>query len=106
MDKAELRSLVFAALRNQPETHIDGVKTRIRNLAVDYQSADDLIVHEILWELLTQGVLAPGMSPTHLDLPSIHVTEFGLKVLETGDVQPHDPDGYLTHLQELLDIFW
>lgn len=102
MDKAELRPLVFAVLRTQPQTQFDGVKSRLRNLTVDYQSEDDLLVHEILWELLTQGVLAPGMSATYLDLPYIHITEFGQKVLESADAQPHDPHGYLDRLQTLV----
>ena len=75
MEKAELRSLVYSVLRTQPQTHFDGVKSRLRNLSVEFEPADDLLVHEILWELLVQGILAPGMNASNLELPYLHVTE-------------------------------
>jgi hypothetical protein len=99
MDKSELRALVFSALRSQPQTHFDGVKSRLRNLSVEYETADDLLVHEILWELLIQGILSPGMNASNLDLPYLHVTEYGLQVLQANKFLPYDYDGYMANLE-------
>ncbi len=103
MEKAELRSLVFSALRSQPQTHFDGVKSRLRNLSVEFEAADDLLVHEILWELLVQGILAPGMNASNLDLPYLHVTEYGLKVIQGNKTVPYDYDGYMANLEQTSD---
>ncbi len=99
MEKAELRSLVFSVLRSQPQTQFNGVIGRLRNLSTEYSGSDDLTVHEILWELLIQGVLAPGMNTSNMDLPFVHVTEYGEQCLEAGEFVPHDSDGYLKRLQ-------
>ncbi len=98
MEKAELRSLVFSALRSQPQTHFNGVKSRLRSLSVEYEAADDLKVHEIIWELLVQGILAPGINASNLDLPYLHVTDHGLKVLQGNQAMPYDYDGYIENI--------
>ena len=102
MEKKELRRLIYSALRSQPLNNFDGVKSRLRNLSVDYQTDDDLVVHDILWELLIQGILAPGMNASNLDFPYLHVTEYGLRVLEANQVLPYDYDGYLENLKKLV----
>src|SRR5206468_925857 len=52
-------------------------------------------LHEVFWQLLTEGVLAPGFDSSNLNLPSFHVTEFGRAVLHSTGPNAFDPEGYL-----------
>jgi hypothetical protein len=103
MNKADLRPLVLEALRQEPDTQFVAVEHRLRGLAPSYHRHDALKVREILWELLIQGVLAPGFNSSNLDFPFIHVTEYGEKCLEANAILPHDPDRYLERLQQQVE---
>ncbi len=102
MEKTQLRPLVLDVLRRQPETQFVNVENEIRSIAPDYQSYDALKLHDIFWELLIQGILAPGSNSSNLNLPFIHVTEYGRKCIEANAILPHDPDGYLERLERLI----
>jgi len=99
MDKATLRPLVLGILRKTPQTHLHAIETEIRRQTEDYERHDVLILQEILWELLVQGVLAPGKNSLNLNLPFVHITEFGARCLDDGTVLVHDPDGYVADIQ-------
>jgi len=101
--KEDLRPLVFEALRQEPKTQFVTIESRVRNLASDYQGSDSLIIREIIWELLVQGVLAPGFDASNLEFPFIHVTEFGAQCLEADTILPHAPGRYLEQLQQQLN---
>jgi len=101
MEKAELRRHVLEALRQEPQTHVHAVETRIRRLSEAYERHDVLLLQEILWDLLVQGVVAPGKNSLNLNLPFVHVTEYGMRCLEEDALLLHDPDGYLERLVEL-----
>ncbi len=103
MEKAQLRPLVLDVLRRDPETQFVNVEHEIRRIAPDYQSSDALKLHEIFWELLIQGILAPGFNSSNLNLPFIHVTEYGKRCIEANSILPHDPDGYLKRLEKLVE---
>jgi hypothetical protein len=79
-----------------------------------------MAVIDVFWQLVSEGILAPGLNPSTRDLPWFHVTEYGKRVLAEGEYQPHDRDGYLrrlsarnqnvdstvlTYLEESLDTF-
>jgi len=100
MDKSELRPLVLEALRRDGQTHLHAIDHRIRQLEPEYQRHDILILQEILWELLLQGVLAPGKNSLNLNLPFVHVTEYGARCLEEDALVLHDPDGYVERLTQ------
>ena len=104
MEKESLRQVVLEALRSQPRTQFSGVKGRVRNLVADYDTEYDLLLHEILWELLVQGVLAPGMNSSNLDFPYIHVTDYGMRLLESGGEAPSEVDDYLEKLEADLPL--
>ena len=99
MDKATLRPLVLGILRKTPQTHLHAIETEIRRQTEDYERHDILTLQEIVWELLVQGVLAPGKNSLNLNLPFVHITEFGAHCLEDGTVLVHDPDGYVADIQ-------
>lgn len=53
-------------------------------------------IYEQFHLLLNQGIIAPGAIGNYdPDLPSFHVTEYGLKCLEEHEILPYDVDGYL-----------
>jgi hypothetical protein len=99
MDKALLRPLVFDALRRTPQTHLHAIENEIRQRSSGYERGDALLVQEVVWELLGQGVLAPGKNSLNLHLPFVHVTEYGQRCLEEGTIVAHDPDGYVARLR-------
>ncbi len=103
MDKAELRPLVLEVLRRDGQTHLHAIDHQIRRVAPEYERHEILKVQEILWELLQQGILAPGKNSLNLNLPFVHVTEYGARCLEEDALVLHDPDGYLERLEQHID---
>ncbi len=100
MDKAALRPVVFEILRRTPQTHLHAIENEIRQRVDDYERADALLVHEVVWDLLVQGVLAPGKNSLNLHLPFVHVTEYGAQSLEEGGALAHNPDAYVAKITE------
>lgn len=98
MDKQVLRPLVFDVLRKTPQTHLHAIENELRQRFEAYERSDVLALHEVVWELLIQGVLAPGKNSLNLNLPFVHVTEYGVRCLEDGSILAHDPDGYIERL--------
>jgi hypothetical protein len=99
MDKALLRPLIFEVLQRTPQTHVHAIENEIRQRAEGYERGDALLVQEAIWDLLLQGVLAPGKNSLNLHLPFVHVTEYGQRCLDEGAIAAHDPDGYVARLR-------
>jgi len=55
---------------------------------------------DVLWELMIQGVVAPGLDENNSGFPWFHLTEYGEEVIEKGRYVPHDPSGYLERFCE------
>jgi len=70
------------------------IENEIRQIADDFDRHDTLTLQEVVWELLVQGVLAPGKNSLNLNLPFVHVTEYGARCLDDGAARVHDPEGY------------
>jgi len=98
MDKESLRPLVFEILRKNPQTHLHAIENEIRRRKAGYRRGDALTLSELVWELLVQGVLAPGKNSLNLNLPFVHVTEYGARRLDDGSILAHDPEGYIRRL--------
>ncbi len=98
MDKTTLRPYVFEILKKTPQTHFHAIENDLRRLVESYERHDVLTLQEILWELLVQGVLAPGKNSLNLNLPFVHLTEYGSQCLEDGRILAHDPDRYIERL--------
>lgn len=62
--------------------------------------------NEIMWQLLMQGVISPGLGldAHNLNLPFFHITDYGKKVLEAERFIPHDAAGYLEDLRSVTGI--
>ena len=54
---------------------------------------------QIVWEFILQGILAIGLDELNPNFPFVSITEYGKKVLESGQTLPYDPDGYLRKLR-------
>ena len=103
MDKKLLRPLVLDVLHQKQETQFREVEDKITRTASDYNPRDDTLkLYDIFWELLIQGMIAPGFNSSNLELPFIHVTDYGKRCLESNSILPHDPDGYLERLERIV----
>jgi len=98
VEKSELRPLVLEILRKDPQTHPSAIEHRLKSSVEGYERHDALKLQEVIWELLVQGVLAPGKNSANLHLPFVHVTEYGARCLEEDALLLPDPDGYLQAL--------
>ncbi|XXX79225.1 hypothetical protein WMF30_10665 [Sorangium sp. So ce134] len=56
-------------------------------------------VRELLWQFMSQGILAFGMDPTNDSWPFYALTEYGRKVVSEAAPQPYDPDGFLAEFR-------
>ena len=102
MDKATIRHWVFDVLRDEPQTHIHAIEARIRQRVADYEKADALTLQEVVWELLVRGVLAPGKNSLNLQLPFVHLTDFGAACLDDDLAILPDVDRYMANLSESI----
>ena len=51
---------------------------------------------EVFWELMVEGVVAPGMNAWNLDLPWYHVTAYSRAVPDDGGGHAHDEEAGAT----------
>jgi hypothetical protein len=61
-----------------------------------------ILVQEVCWEFIIQGIIAPGSDIHNPNLPRFHVTDYGRKVLATGEFLPHDPTNYLQRFHQTV----
>lgn len=61
-----------------------------------------VLVQEIMWQLMIQGIITPGKDSSNLNLPWFRTTDYGQEVLRTGRFIPHDQAGYLEELRRVL----
>lgn len=101
------RAIVFQRLRedqswNQYDHSGQGFDRYVEYVGDTVQGRHRLVflTQDILWELMIQGVLAPGLNVNNPNLPFFHITDYGKKVLSEGKYLPHDPTGYLDLFQK------
>lgn len=71
----------------------------------NFSNNDIKNIYEQFHLLLNQGVIAPGATGNYgPDLPSFHVTEYGLKCLEEREILPYDIGGYLNRIKNISSI--
>jgi hypothetical protein len=59
-------------------------------------------VLQVFWQLVIEGILAPGTSGQSPELPWFHITEYGKAVVQSSDLNPHDPSGYLARIKQKI----
>jgi hypothetical protein len=62
-------------------------------------------IQEAFWQLLVEGIVAPGLNAHNLNLPFFHVTEYGRAVLAAEPAHPHDPERYLDRIAQRVQHF-
>jgi hypothetical protein len=103
MEIPELRRLALEALRQRPNDQFGDVLAYVethskpRGQLTDSQRVQ---LAEVIWELMLSGVLAPCHPGYRLNIPPMHVTEYGRECLAAGEITPHDPDGFLASLSK------
>jgi len=71
----------------------------------NFSRSDIQNIYEQFHLLLNQGIIAPGAVGNYgPDLPSFHVTEYGLKCLEESEILPYDIDGYFAKIKNIPSI--
>lgn len=57
-----------------------------------------MLVLEVMWELIIQGVVTPGKDTSNPELPYFRITRHGTDVIKEDRFVPHDPTGYLSEV--------
>lgn len=63
-----------------------------------------VLVNEVMWQLLVQGVITVGMNASNPSLPFFRITDYGQKVLEAERFIPHDATGYIQALKAVTGV--
>jgi len=59
-----------------------------------------VLENEVLWQLIIQGVITPGINAANPALPWFRITDYGQMVLEAERLVPHDSTGYLREIRD------
>ena len=115
----EARSLIFEALKipgwNQTTSifiNVGIIKARREGKdttrAIDGRQflarGDETALLEVLWSLIIQGILVPGLDDANQGWTFLRLTEYGKQCLAEDRVLPHDPDGYLKEFDESVPM--
>lgn len=105
-DPGTARRIFFDWLRANPTGQLDRQGDAYAQLVQWTGNANPAVLAfhlaDVFWELVVEGVVAPGLNAYSLDLPWYHVTPYGQKVLATGAGHPHDEEAYLTRVSSLV----
>ncbi|MFH1653362.1 MAG: hypothetical protein ABIE74_04825 [Pseudomonadota bacterium] len=65
----------------------------------EYRKESEFVL-QIVWSLITQGLLMPGIPGNQNDSwPWLTITEYGSQCFQNGIVTPYDPDGYVANIK-------
>ncbi len=102
-DPHAARLILFNWLRAHPTGQLDRQGDQYLPFVevVGQPSARTLAFHlsEVFWELVVEGIVAPGMNAYNLDLPWYHLTAYGHRVLGGEPAHPHDEEAYLLRVR-------
>lgn len=120
MSLEEARDLVFQALRQGGWNQMGGLVDTVGQiksqrsgtsaaLSRSYmggrqslQRGDETVLVEVVWNLIVQGVLVPGIDDSNQGWPFIRLTEYGERCLAEERILPEDPDGYLREFAQAI----
>jgi hypothetical protein len=106
----EVRAFVMQALRQGGWNQVENLFTMVGDLKARAQRldrsrvingsqflapGDRSILLEVIWSLIVQGVLVPGLSDSNQGWPFLRLTQYGARCVAEDRILPHDPDGYL-----------
>lgn len=104
-DFEAVRQIFFAWLRADPRASQLPIGGEGLQEFVDWVGPKDpqiLAFHavEVFWRLLVEGIVAPGMDSSNMNLPWFHLTAYGRKVIAAEPGHPHDLEGYLARIRK------
>ena len=127
MEYDELRAMMLKAFQAEASGRVDGggqynfLPKRVARLAVEHNLIDvtantdtsvvqyhpDRLlsgtdrerIRQLFWEFFVQGIVVIGRDDQNAVWPWYTITEWGKKVLEAGEVVPHDPVGYIERVR-------
>lgn len=65
---------------------------------------DESVILEVIWSLIIQGILMPGMNDANPYWPFLRLTEYGKKCVAEDRLLPYDPDGYLEEFNKSVPL--
>jgi len=124
MDRELLRHLLLTFLKqnNGPHLQLSSIYGGVATLAVNgghfprpqnfvggtgflsveiLPETDRLVLQELTWEMIIQGILTPGSNWENPNLPFVRVTEYGNRCLAESTILPHDYGTYLATIQQV-----
>lgn len=104
-DIEAVREVVFARLKHQPDWQQldqsgEGFAPYVEYIGAPHPGYFAFQAQEVFWQLVVEGILAPGMNSSNMNLPWFHRTQYGKKVISQQAPTPHDVDGYLKRINE------
>lgn len=101
-----IRSVVFQRLRSkdrweQINPHDESFNKFFQNSDGNRRLPDYifLLIQEIFWEMIAQGVIVPGINLSNPNLPFFRLTDYGKRVIAEERYLPHDPTGYINRFR-------
>lgn len=70
----------------------------------EIQKKREAMFAEVIWDLVFERILTPNTESSNANLQFHKITEYGEKVLSEGEIQPHDPSGYIESLKQIPSI--
>jgi len=112
MDRGEARALVWKAIEDCQARYDTGLQMSQIRKAIPPLMSDEgssqvsdrdeaLLILDVLYGLFREGYLSPGHDWQNQELPHLHVTDRGQRVLSELSRDPANPDGYLAYLADL-----
>jgi hypothetical protein len=81
--------------QHRPRTYASGAEQSL-------EKGDRSVILEVIWSLIVQGILVPGLDDSNQTWPFLRLTEYGKRCVEEDRFLPHDPDGYISELQQAV----
>jgi hypothetical protein len=107
-DPAAARRIFLDWLKVQPTGQLDLTGSQYAHLVQWSGPRNEALLafhlSDVFWELVVEGVVAPGSNSSNLQLPFYHVTSYGQRVLAATAGHPHDEDAYLTRVSGLVPM--
>jgi hypothetical protein len=107
-DPQAARRIYLDWLRANPTGNLDHQGDRLEAF-VEWtgQRRPDVLafqLSDVFWQLLVEGIVAPGMNASNQELPWYHVTSYGKKVLAAEAGHPHDEEAYLARVRAAIAV--
>ena len=67
------QNFIIQAALDLPKPEVIGVPSLMKG-----SDKDVLLANEIIWDLIAERILTPGVNKENLDLPHLRVTNFGI----------------------------